>query len=354
MDYGRHTHEHTHEDYNIAKLEIHLQNYHRNEDPVSLSHPHDHATKNPGKINAHYSDRIDVHPWALERLAKAELVFFGIEGCPKADAMLQNILDTGINASVVSVPAVGMWNAPELQNVCRFVLAGKTVVIVPDGDWAYNVMVENQARVFQSRLMEYGVQNVIIAAPPVVPVYDENGEPVFNPNGTRKVKAPKVEYKGKMEELKGVDDFLGLGKRSLADLACINYEPLPREEIEAWVREHLPPLPPERKRGYRSDHINSLVSKINALGLAGGEFQLTLGMLAGYLGIRHQHVSQALQELEDMGAITKHGDFNINKSFWGAWEWEGNKPKIVLLPELRGRKDDEIRLGDLLPHIWGE
>lgn len=341
-EYGRHVHPHNHEGYTIARLELHLKNWdHEQEFEAWESHEHFNKVKDI----KHYNDRIDVHPWALERLDKAELVFFGIEGCPKADSMLQNILDTGINASVVSVPAIGMWNAPELEIVCRRVLSGKVIVIVPDGDWVDNVHVINQARVFQSRLMEYGLENVYVAAPPA-----ELGE-----DGKYHVVEVWYEPDQSMEKLKGVDDFLGIGGFNLSDLMVNTCVPRPREEVESWVRDHLPPLPPERKRGYRSDYINRLVDMITALSIIGGDLgdiSLTTTMIAKFMHVDQPRISVAIQELKGIGAITVVGEFTTNKSFWGGWEWEGDKPTITLAPELRG-KTHVAPLGQVLPQFWG-
>lgn len=335
----KHTHKHSHEGYTLAQLELHLANYEHVEEEGEHEHFNDKI-----KDIKHYNDRIDVHPWALERLHKAELVFFGIEGCPKADAMLQNILDTGINASVISVPAIGMWNAPELEMVCRQVLAGKIIVIVPDGDWVENPHVINQARVFQGRLMEYGIENVLIAAPPA-----ELGE-----DGKYHVIEAWYEPEQCMEKLKGVDDFLGIGGYSLADLMVNVCNPPAHEDLENWVRENLPPLPPGRK-AYRRDRIKRLADTINALSIIGGnagKIRLTVTMIAKFMHINQPRTSIAIHELEELGAITIDGSFYTNKSFWGGWEWEGDEPTITLIPELRGTTQ-EAPLGEILPHIFG-
>jgi hypothetical protein len=89
--------------------------------------------------------RIDVHPFAVERFETAERVYFGIEGCIKADAILTAILETGEPATVFSVPSVTLWDARELKRFAMKYLAGKIVIIVPDSDWHENPGVYTQA-----------------------------------------------------------------------------------------------------------------------------------------------------------------------------------------------------------------
>ena len=77
------------------------------------------------------ASRIDVHPLAVAKILTDPVVFFGIEGCMKADAILS------AGGSVFSVPSVSLWGCRELES---FVFAylirepdqPKTVIIVPD------------------------------------------------------------------------------------------------------------------------------------------------------------------------------------------------------------------------------
>src|SRR5450759_1838143 len=93
--------------------------------------PHDHEWRvrdsNPIAM------RLDVHPWAASFDA-VDIVFFIIEGCIKADAVLTYIRKHHLRASVFSVPATSQWHAPELEAFARGYLPGKTVYIVCDAD----------------------------------------------------------------------------------------------------------------------------------------------------------------------------------------------------------------------------
>ena len=169
---------------------------------VDVEGPHAHTAF--AKDKTPLASRIDVHPDGVERLRTDRVVFFCIEGCCKADAIL------AAGGGVFSVPAVGQWDyneGEELGLVVNEYLAGKTVVIVCDADWDSNIRVANQARLCQNRLRQRGVTDVHIAAPPAW----------LGPKNT-----------------KGVDDFLGAGGH-LEDLLVIDYEP-PHGLIEFVAR----------------------------------------------------------------------------------------------------------------------
>jgi hypothetical protein len=57
--------------------------------------------------------RLDQHPQAFIWLATARRVFFAIEGCIKADAIVP------AGEAVFSVPSVTLWRAPELGHYTR-------------------------------------------------------------------------------------------------------------------------------------------------------------------------------------------------------------------------------------------
>jgi hypothetical protein len=84
--------------------------------------------------------RIDANPLALGLLMHAERIYFGIEGCIKADAMLSAILESGDRATVVSVPSVTLWPKDagyydgDLRTLARLA-ADREVAIVVDSDW---------------------------------------------------------------------------------------------------------------------------------------------------------------------------------------------------------------------------
>ena len=155
--------------------------------------------------------RIDVHPRAEELFADADRVFFGIEGCIKADSILS------AGEAVFSVPSVTCWKAPELRQFARKYLIGKTVFIVPDADWNENWMVINQALRCRSYLRALGVEHVYIAAPPIE-------------EGAERDEKDKLVHNG-------VDDFRGAGGK-VDDLVVIGREMPP--EFDEWVAKVRP------------------------------------------------------------------------------------------------------------------
>jgi hypothetical protein len=116
---------------------------------AAVSGEHDHRRDVKDYSNS-LAKRLDIHPRALKRLAKAEVVYFVIEGCLKADAVLSAIERDDRSESVFSVPSLTLWdagkNASELRNFAQGHLRGKTVIIIPDADWVDNDLIISQAR----------------------------------------------------------------------------------------------------------------------------------------------------------------------------------------------------------------
>lgn len=135
----------------------HVERWHGGVDVVGR-HAHTRKRKD---ASVNYAKRIDVHPFVLPMFEKAERVFFCIEGCIKADAVLS------AGEAVFSVPSVTLWEAPEdeLQEFAAVYLHGKTVIIVPDSDWHENGAVLTQAMLVRSALRRMSVR-AIVAAPP--------------------------------------------------------------------------------------------------------------------------------------------------------------------------------------------
>jgi hypothetical protein len=75
--------------------------------------------------------RLDVNPLAWPLFVGASRVFFCLEGCIKADAILSAWV------AVFSVPSVTLWQARELTGFLTY-LRGKEVIIVCDADWYEN------------------------------------------------------------------------------------------------------------------------------------------------------------------------------------------------------------------------
>lgn len=157
------------------------------------------------------SKRLDANP--LSNFAEPGPVFFGIEGTPKNDAMVEWLRKHGRPAKVVNVPSVNTWKAPELALFALRHMRGHPVVIVPDADWIENDEViyhaENCALYLRHRC---GV-DAVIAAPP------------------------------QKARRKGVDDFLGAGG-SLDDLDVIRRD-FDGDKLAEFVDEF-----PSARRGY--------------------------------------------------------------------------------------------------------
>jgi len=162
---------------------------HRGENPRGF---HRHAPHRAKYVLLGKGKRIDVHPLALERLPAAEVVYFGIEGSIKTDAILS------AGGVAFGVPSVTMWPRRELRWFAERHLQGKTIVIVPDADWAIKPAVAWQAlklRTFLRQCEPLG-RWVFVAAPPVA------------------------------LDLKGIDDYLGhRDGHALDELVLMGREP---------------------------------------------------------------------------------------------------------------------------------
>jgi hypothetical protein len=159
---GEHCHGrwyHRHSSYtDAAKLERHVKRWHHGKAPEDLDRKHRHCFKAKARDKNH-AKRIEANPIAQERIKRAGVLFFPIEGCLKADALLSAIIREGWNASVISVPSVSLWLTPELEGheFTEKYLRGKVVVIVPDADWYEKGQVITQALLCHSYLVDKGV-----------------------------------------------------------------------------------------------------------------------------------------------------------------------------------------------------
>lgn len=257
------------------------------------------------KSHSNLARRIDVHPTAAPLLARASAVFFVIEGCIKADAVLAD------GGAVFSVPSVSLWEAEELAPFVTDHLNGKVVVIVPDADWASNDKVINQARMCQTVLHRLGVEEIHVAAPPVT-------------------------FRG--EETKGVDDFIGAGGH-LEDLRVIDAEP------PGGLHEFV------SRTSFRRDRVRRDVSVLRALSTytgPSGTFKAPLRTLARVIGTNDMAVSRAVRDLELMGAAVVDGDLAVETDWFSRrLQWR-ERPAITLIPELRSVDRPEHRLADVI------
>jgi hypothetical protein len=254
------------------------------------AHSHEWRIKD---LSVPMARRLDVHPMSVERLGKSAVVFFVIEGCIKADAVLAD------GGAVFSVPSVSLWDADELGRFCDEYLFDKVVVIVADADWRSNDHVINQARLCQNKLRQLAVKEVHVAAPPTT-------------------------FKGR--KTKGVDDFLGAGGH-LEDLLVVDSDP--PGELYEFVASRW-----EWRRDKTRRAAEVLMAISNYTGNR-GVLVAPLRTVARVMGTSPMRVSRAVADLVAMDAVTIAGDLSSKRGwFSGQWEWK-NRPGITLIPELR-------------------
>jgi hypothetical protein len=294
---------HDHADYKQpANRSRHVERQHEGVDVVGY-HTHTYPARDPRLPEI--ARRIDVHPLAWQRIVENPVVFFVIEGCLKADAVLS------AGGAVFSVPSVSLWNAAELGRFAVDYLFDKTVIIVPDADWADNALVINQARMAETELRRRGVPETHVAAPP-----------------------PRL---GR-HKTKGVDDFIGAHGR-LKDLVVLDCEE--QCDIHAWIARH----------GRRRDQIERDEEVLRALSrytsASDGIFKAPLQTLAHVIKVQKMSVSRAIRSLAALGAVTINGDLTTRRR-WFELDWNEDQPEIVLAPELRSFQMPEQRLGHLV------
>jgi hypothetical protein len=268
-------------------------------------HRHKERVKDPNGDNM--AKRIDVHPMAVKRILDTEVVFFVIEGCIKADAVLAD------GGAVFSVPSVSLWDCDELRIFAASYLLDKTVVIVPDADWSLNPTVQNQATMCRTQLYRLGVPDVHVAAPP----------------------SP---YNGL--DTKGVDDLIG-AHGHLEDLIVIDSDP-PQPELHEFVSDRA-------KRRDQSRRDEGVLWALSTFTGSEGVLKAPLKTVARVMGTYPMAVSRGVHSLERMGALTIDGDLALKRDwpFSRRWEWR-ERPTITLIPELRSPDGPEQRLGDLV------
>ena len=180
-----------------AALEAHRHSKNRAEEHVRVGPKREHEHKEVAKYGIapqkdmvladggrwffDDSKRLDHNP--VSDFSLPGSVFFGIEGTPKNDAMVEWLRGHGRPAKVVNVPSVSTWRAPELALFALRHIRDWPVVIVPDADWSTNDEVIYHAENCALYLRLLCGVDAVIAAPPV--------------------------GFGREADDKGVDDFLG-------------------------------------------------------------------------------------------------------------------------------------------------
>jgi hypothetical protein len=247
--------------YGRRKLRQHVRSRHKGKDVAGV---HTHRRNVAGQ---HVANRLDIHPQALERLRDAARVYLVLEGTPKADAVLSRIISTGEAASVLDVPSVTLWRAPELKRVCEEGLRGKDVVVVCDADWQENERVVRQALLLRERLRSHGVRSCV-AAPPAHG--DQAGALLY----------------------KGVDDFLAAGG-GLDQLVVLDRE-APRFPFalyvsrEGRIRSTAVGLSPLLRVGKKAERVVEVLQDYMSQGFIAADRSLELDVdsWSGSLGWR--------------------------------------------------------------------
>jgi len=266
---------------------------------VDVEGVHFHAPRSAKYVLLGDNQRFDLHPWALERLAKAERVFFVLEGALKNDAVLS------AGEAVFSVPSVTLWDPTELREFVRTFLQDKTVYVVPDADWFHNPAVDRQAIYVREIIRGQGLQ-AHIAAPPT---------------------------DGLESGIKGVDDFLGVGG-GVIDGLVVRGKEAPHDRIAAW--------------GLTKPYSDSSVKALRGLSLHAdgeGRIYVPVGTLAKVVGTtNYSRVVPLLDRISD--AIEIDGDLEIltvertnpkTQKVHRISEWKV-RPRITVRPEFRAEE----------------
>jgi DNA-binding transcriptional ArsR family regulator len=331
-------------------LKRHIENRHKKNPELIQDHrdgTHTHFRRVKDRSNP-LAKRLDIHPMALKRLADAEVVYFGLEGCLKADSILTAIIREDRKESVFSVPSVSLWDAPELADYADKFLKGKTVMVVPDADWVDKDLVIAHARFAQRFLYQRGI-STYIAAPPL------------NDDGSF--------------EHKGIDDFLGAGG-SLDDLVVLERCDSPHltaTDLETHARRNVVHKSKRCRRSEAVDNDVALMMTLARFADSHGRVKATHKSLAKILGVDQSTVTRHLNHLKETrwievekqvkdaaeeeqweiikgavgtkrGYITKEGLY-----IYGPEEWRDG-PRIIVPEQLRGT-DHKIPLRDLLRRL---
>jgi hypothetical protein len=212
-----------------------------NGQPIDVVHRH--APREAKYVLLGEGSRLDLHPLARRLLPKAEVVFFVLEGTPKTDAVIS------AGGVAIGVPSVTCWDEGELCAFAHEHLQGKTVLIVPDADWATNWQVERQALKIRTLLRRRAIEAHVCAPP-------HDGLPFY----------------------KGIDDHLGAGL-TLGDLAIEGREP-PIDRIREAVGN---------VRYQRRERAAHAIEDLSLYADESGRLELSFLSLKRLLGYRHSH-----------------------------------------------------------------
>lgn len=222
-------------------------------------------------------------------------VYFTMEGNIKADAVLTQIKKEDPTAAVISVPSVTLWpKNGETDWVAQKYLKGREVILIPDADGVNNKAVMNQSIRLKGRLTSNGVDNVLVASPPLVP--GKKGDAAIqvlrHPTGVKDAR-------------KGIDDHLGLGKGTLGDLT-FDDSPKPNFDLSKVAKDN-------KIRSSAVPNMNRTMEAISDMAGTGGVGRISHKSLAQYTNIPESSIKGGkgtVRKLEEAGVIKIHDIFD--------------------------------------------
>ena len=291
---------HDHDEQYAGKAEERAAHVGRWHGGVDGSGRHAHVSKVKDRRGG-LARRLDLHPLAVDPLESRSRLFFVLEGCIKADAVLSQ------GEAVFSVPSVTLWEAPELKAFAERFLKEKTVFIVVDADALVKGEVMTQAKLCLSFLRRCGVY-AYVALPP----------------------ADRL-----AEGIKGVDDYLGKGAGRIDDLVVLDWEL--GEELVLFLVEAA------EEYSWRHDRLERAGAALEGLALHAGEsgtVRASLSTVARVMGVRPEQVSRGVVDLIASEAVSVDRPLRLSRGAWRgdryvrALEWE-ERPTITLREHVR-------------------
>jgi hypothetical protein len=256
------------------------------------------------------ASRIDLPPLARQLLGDAKVVFMALEGTPKTDAVLS------AGYPVFGVPSVTCCDPRELRDFAWRFLKERTVLIVPDADWATNWQVERQALKIRTLHHRLGI-DAHVCAPPTEDETDDYH--------------------------KGVDDFLGAGYE-LGELTIAGRE-VPFLEIFGAV-QGIHPYHRQASVKRALEDLSLYVNREDGKLCKKGEWTGSFQALKGLLGIRDS--DRVVRLLEDIGhcftVVSGSIEREVKKTRYGRRHEETvftNRPTISLNEEFRAHQRRE-------------
>jgi hypothetical protein len=274
----------------------HVDYYH---DGADVEGPHEYRYKDK---SVQYATRLDFSPTITEEdCLRAERFYFVIEGTFKNLSVLTWVRAHDENAVVISVPAVGQWKAPELEEIADRYLAWKECFIIADSDAHRNSQVMKQAKRIRRHLLNKDVDAHILLPPERVLGKDEDGN-------WKKV---------------GADDAVGIADKSLHDFILVHvqvdvWEVLTTLIPETWARRQIwtPKTGsvsvrnntlPNRTSPGRRRNLSVLWALSEQSDAESGLYWGSVSGLARDIGMSEDRALKAVHELVEYGWITLEG-----------------------------------------------